>query len=79
MTLQEKAFPTQSVPAAILVFDRKDGKALTEADSADVKSVVDGLTPKIGSPFRGIAAQPPAENKLVQIAVVGTAQEQERL
>ena len=40
-----------------------------------MKAVVDGLTPKIGSPFRGIAAQPPAENKLVQIAVVGTAKD----
>ncbi|MCW2848767.1 MAG: hypothetical protein JWR90_2741 [Marmoricola sp.] len=73
--LQQKAFPTQSAPAAILVFDRQDGKPLTDADSADVQAVVKGLTPKIATPFRGIAAQPAAQNKLVQIAVVGTAKD----
>ncbi len=73
--LQQKAFPTQSAPAAILVFDRKDGKPLTADDSADVQAVVKELTPGIKTPFQGIAAQPASENKLVQIAVVGTAQD----
>jgi RND superfamily putative drug exporter len=73
--LQQKAFPTQSAPAAILVFDRKDGKPLTDEDSADVQSVVKQLTPGIKTPFQGIGAQPPAENKLVQIAVIGTAKD----
>ena len=31
-TLQQKAFPQQTAPGAILVFDREDGKPLTEQD-----------------------------------------------
>jgi RND superfamily putative drug exporter len=70
-TLQQKAFPTQSSPGAILVFDRTDGKPLTAHDSADVQSVVRSLAPKLDAVFSGIAAQPASKNKLVQIAVVG--------
>jgi putative drug exporter of the RND superfamily len=69
--LQQKAFPTQSSPGAILVFDRTDGKPLTANDSADVQSVVKSLAPKLATVFSGIVAQPASKNKLVQIAVVG--------
>ena len=72
-TLQQKAFPQQVAPAAILVFDRKDGKPLTAVDSAKVQSVATTLGPKLAPVFQGIAAQPASQNKLVQIAVVGTA------
>jgi RND superfamily putative drug exporter len=72
-TLQQKAFPQQVAPAAILVFDRKDGDPLTAADSAKVQSVATALGPKLAPVFQGIAAQPASQNKLVQIAVVGTA------
>ncbi|MCW2780447.1 MAG: hypothetical protein JWR35_896 [Marmoricola sp.] len=71
--LQQEAFPSQNGTAAILVFDRTDGKALTAADSADISKVVKALAPKVKSPFAGIVAQPPSSNKLVEIAVVGTA------
>ena len=74
-TLQQKAFPQQTAPGAILVFDREDGKPLTEQDSADVTKIVDSLNPKLDPVFSGAAAQPASENKLVQIAVVGMAKD----
>src|SRR4051794_7192494 len=75
--LQDEAFPSSSQVGAIVVFDRKDGGKLTEADQASVASVVDALSSKLGSDktlkkaFTGIAAQPPSENGLIQLAVVG--------
>jgi RND superfamily putative drug exporter len=73
--LQTEAFPQQSGVGAILVFDRQDGQPLTKADSADVQQIVTGLEPKLDPVFAGIAAQPPSQNKLVQIAVVGIAKD----
>ena len=73
--LQTDAFPQQSAVGAILVFDRQDGKPLTAADSADVQKIVTDLQPKLDPVFAGIAAQPPSQNKLVQIAVVGIAKD----
>ncbi len=72
-TLQQKAFPQQTTPGAILVFDRSDGAPLTEADQADVQSVVKSLQPELDPVFQGVAAQPASQNKLVEIAVVGMA------
>ncbi|KAA1399518.1 MMPL family transporter [Aeromicrobium ginsengisoli] len=71
--LQEKAFPSQGQPGAILVFDRKDGGKLTAEDSAKVESVVDELNGKLDKAFVPGTVQPPSDNKLVQIAVVGLA------
>jgi RND superfamily putative drug exporter len=73
--LQTEAFPQQSGVGAILVFDRQDGQPLTKADSADVQKVVTGLEPRLDPVFAGITAQPPSQNKLVQIAVVGIAKD----
>ena len=73
--LQTDAFPQANAVGAILVFDRQDGKPLTPADATDVKKVVDGLQPKLASVFSGVAAQPPSQNKLVEIAVVGIAKD----
>ncbi len=72
-TLQEKAFPSQGAPGAILVFDRKDGGKLTAEDSATVESVVNQLNGKLDTAFVPGTVQPPSDNKLVQIAVVGLA------
>jgi putative drug exporter of the RND superfamily len=74
-TLQQSAFPQRTDTAAILVFDRKDGQPLTAADSADVQSVVSKLQTGLEPPFNGMAAQPPSQNKLVQLAVVGIAKD----
>ena len=71
--LQAKAFPAQTSPGAIIVFDRADGKPLTKDDQAAVQQVADGLQPTLGPAFNGIAVQPPSENGLVQLAVVGLA------
>jgi putative drug exporter of the RND superfamily len=69
--LQQKAFPQQKQPAAIVVFDRTDGGKLTSDDQAKVTSVVQGLQTKLGKAFTGIQVTPPAPNGLVQIASVG--------
>ena len=69
--LQDEAFGSTSQVAAIVVFDRKDGGQLTADDQAEVEQVVDGLGGGLKKAFTGIEAQPPSENGLVQLAVVG--------
>ncbi|QIG45023.1 MMPL family transporter [Nocardioides anomalus] len=69
--LQADEFPSEDTTGAIVVFDRKDGEKLSEADTAEIQQVVDGLDGKLGKAFTGIQATPPSENGLVQIAVVG--------
>ncbi|WP_205475269.1 MMPL family transporter [Nocardioides sp. SYSU D00038] len=71
--LQDDAFPQQASPGAIIVFDRADGEALDDDDTAAVEEVVAGLQGQLGDAFSGVQAQPPSENGLVQIAVVGLA------
>ena len=70
-SLQDKSFKSQAATGAIMVFDRKDGKQLTAADSADVASISKELEGKLDSSFTTIVVQPPAQNKLAQIASVG--------
>ena len=69
--LQQKAFPSQTSPGAIIVFDRTDGTPLTKADSAAVQKIVTALNANLGPAFAGAVAQPPSPNGLVQIGVVG--------
>src|SRR6478735_4857162 len=69
--LQDEAFPQATQVGAIIVFDREDGKPLTDADSAEITKVVDGLNGNLEPAFTGAQVQPPSENKLVQIAGVG--------
>jgi RND superfamily putative drug exporter len=71
INLQEQAFPAQDQVGAIIVFDRSDEGRLTQADTADIASIVKKLGAELGPAFTGVTAQPPAENKLVQIAIVG--------
>jgi RND superfamily putative drug exporter len=76
--IQDKEFPTQTQPGAILVFDRTDGGKLNAADSANVEKVVTGLNAKLDQKiyklvFSRGAAQPPSENGLVQLGVIGLA------
>ncbi len=72
--LQQDAFPQQTTPGAILVFDRKDGGKLTSADQADVQKIVTSLGSDLPKVFKGAAAQPASQNKLVQIGVIGMAE-----
>ena len=62
-TLQQKAFPQQTAPGAIMVFDRKDGQPLSAADQADVQKVVGSLgqQPPVGLPGRRRAAREPEQ------------------
>jgi len=69
--LQTKAFPQQTGVGALVVFDRTDGGALTAGDQATIKQVTTQLDGTVGKVFSGVVVQPPSQNKLVQIAVVG--------
>ncbi|MBO0844964.1 MAG: MMPL family transporter [Nocardioides sp.] len=73
--LQTQEFPQQGGVGALVVFDRTDGGQLTSADTAQVQKVVGQLQGKLDPVFSGITAQPPSQNKLVQIAVVGIAKD----
>ncbi|BAJ27823.1 MULTISPECIES: MMPL family transporter [Kitasatospora] len=42
--VQEDKFPAEFSPAAILLFERTDGGALTDADKADITKITQGLT-----------------------------------
>ncbi|MBV9830203.1 MAG: MMPL family transporter [Marmoricola sp.] len=72
-TLQQKAFPQQTAPGAILVFDRTDGQPLSDADQAKAAGIVKQLGSNLPAVFRGAVAQPASQNRLVQIGVVGMA------
>jgi RND superfamily putative drug exporter len=64
--LQEKAFPDAGAPAAIVVFERADGKALSANDSAIVARVASQLASKHIPTLGFIAAGPASPNRLVQ-------------
>ncbi|MFI5695351.1 MMPL family transporter [Kribbella sp. NPDC051586] len=68
--LQEKAFPNATAPAAIVVFERSDGAALTPADAATVGSIAGQLDQAKLKDVTGIQAVPPTGNRLIQIAPV---------
>lgn len=71
-TLQEKAFPQAAPPSAIYVFERKDGKSITAADSAEVATVVQKLNGTVDTDlFTPAITQPPATDGKIQIAVMG--------
>ena len=80
--VQEDEFPAQFQPGAIMVFDRTDGGALSAADSAKVAEIVQALDTRIkeekvlGTVFSTAVAQPPSENGLVQLGVVGLGKDQ---
>ncbi len=75
LQVQEREFPGQGNPGAILVFTREDGGTMTAADSAEVAAVMEALNPKLDKDvFAGGAAQPAAENGMVQLGVVGLAE-----
>ena len=73
--LQSEAFPEATQVGAIIVFSREDGEPLTDDDSAEIEKVVTGLNGDLAPAFVGAQVQPPSENKLVQIAGVGLAED----
>ncbi|QIS08899.1 MMPL family transporter [Nocardia arthritidis] len=70
MDLQQKAFPQSSAPAALIVFERTDGAALTDADAAAVTGVGAQLTSRNIKDVTAIQVTPPSENRLIQIIAV---------
>ena len=74
LQLQAKAYPGSNQTGAIIVFDRRDGAALTDADVAAVKQAVGTLGGRLQKPFVGAQAQPPSQNRLVEVAGVGLQQ-----
>ncbi|WP_208050560.1 MMPL family transporter [Allobranchiibius sp. CTAmp26] len=70
MNLQKSAFPQAATPAAIIVVERADGKALTGADSAKVTAIGATLTAARVPHVTGIQVGPPSPNKLVQTIAV---------
>jgi putative drug exporter of the RND superfamily len=73
--LQTDAFPQQTSVGALVVFDRTDGGKLTTSDTATIKKVVGELNGKVDKVFSGVVAQPPSQNNLVQLAVVGISKD----
>jgi RND superfamily putative drug exporter len=73
--LQTEAFPQQTSVGALVVFDRTDGGPLTAADTAMIKKVVGQLNAKVDPVFSGVVAQPPSQNKLVELAVAGISKD----
>jgi RND superfamily putative drug exporter len=79
--VQDDEFPSQSQPGAIMVFDRTDGGKLSAADSAKVEQIVGQLDAAIKDKavyrkvFSAAAAQPPSQNGLVELGIVGLAKD----
>jgi RND superfamily putative drug exporter len=71
--LQQKAFPAQTTPGAIVVFQREDGDDLTQDDQAKVAAIVKDLDGDLGPAFDGIAVGPPSQDGQVLIAIAGLA------
>ncbi|MFC9892499.1 MMPL family transporter [Nocardia sp. NPDC127579] len=70
MELQERAFPQNSAPAALIVVARVDGAPLTEADSASVLATATELAGERVEGVTGVHATPPSENRLIQVIAV---------
>jgi RND superfamily putative drug exporter len=70
LTVQQEAFPQRGEIGAIVVFDRKDGSRLTEADQAKVSSIAQELNSKSFDNLSTAAAAPVSQNGLVQAIFV---------
>jgi RND superfamily putative drug exporter len=70
LTLQQQAFPDRGDIGAIVVFDRKDGGSLTEADQAKVSSIAEELNTKSYDNLGTAVAAPVSENGLIQAIFV---------
>ncbi|WP_404955545.1 MMPL family transporter [Streptomyces sp. 147326] len=63
MKIQEESFPQQETPAAVVVFQRNDGAALTDADKAAVAKVTESLQAKRYETFKSVVTSPEAVSK----------------
>lgn len=80
--IQEEQFPGATTPAALILFEREDGKALTEDDQAEVGRIAEELGPELGKDTFvqqvvtvGPDGQPNiSEDDKVQVGIVGLAE-----
>jgi putative drug exporter of the RND superfamily len=80
--IQEEKFPGATTPAALIVFEREDGQALTEDDQATVNQIAEELGPKLGEDTfvqQVVTVSPDgepnvSEDGMVQIGIVGLAE-----
>ena len=70
LDLQQKAFPNAGAPAAIIVFERADGHALTSADSAQVTAFAARLAAQHVPALGVVQAGAPSSNRLVEAIFV---------
>ncbi|MEO3747112.1 MMPL family transporter [Plantactinospora sp. B5E13] len=68
--LQQTAFPQAATPAAIIVFERQDDAALTDADAAKVAAIGQALAARQIPDVRALTPTPPSPNRLIQIIAV---------
>ncbi|MFE3190263.1 MMPL family transporter [Nocardia sp. NPDC059240] len=73
MDLQQKAFPDDVTPAALIVVERADGTALTAADSDRVTAVAADLSSHNVKGVTGIQATPAAASGSIQVIAVQMA------
>ncbi|MDF1604009.1 MMPL family transporter [Nocardioides sp. YIM 152315] len=80
--IQEEKFPGASSPAALIVFEREDGAALTDDDQSTVNQIAEDLGPELGSDTfvqQVVTVSPDgqpnvSEDGRVQIGIVGLAE-----
>ncbi|GAA3375561.1 MMPL family transporter [Streptomyces sannanensis] len=76
--LEKRAFPQHEQPAAIAVFQRKDGERLNDADRADVAKVAAGLQDRKISLVKKVETSPQAvspNGKIALASVVATVKD----
>lgn len=80
--IQEEQFPGATTPAALILFEREDGGALTQDDQAEVGRIAEKLGPELGKDTFvqqvvtvGPDGQPNiSEDGKVQVGIVGLAE-----
>ncbi len=70
LAVQQEAFPQRGEIGAIVVFDHRDGSALTDADQATVASIAQKLNSQCYDNLGTAVANPVSENGLVQAIFV---------
>ncbi|MGW4464919.1 MMPL family transporter [Micromonospora sp. NPDC004704] len=68
--VQQQAFPRAATPSAIIVFERRDGAPLTDADAAKVVAIGQALTDRHFPDVIALTPTPPSPNRLIQIIAV---------
>lgn len=71
--IQEESFPQKEIPAAVVVFQRTDGGALTAADKATVTKVTKDLQAKRYETFKSVVTSPDAVSKDGRMALASVA------